>query len=125
MTSIGRRSTCSRLARVHLYQGEGQEAEREARRSLELAPYEASTHTILALALHAQGDVDGAQIEALEAVRLDPMRDLAHYALGLCYRSLGDDEQARAEFERFLELFWDRAYVRDCRAEVEEYLLQE
>ena len=120
-----RGSVHEELARVHLYGGGVREAEREARRSLELAPYEAGTHAVLALALYAQGDVDAALIEAQEAVRLDPMRDLAHYALGLCYRSLGDDEQARAEFERFLELFWDRAYVRDCRAEVEEYLLQE
>jgi tetratricopeptide (TPR) repeat protein len=113
------------LAWVHLHRGEVQEAEREARRALELAPYEAVTHTILSLALHAQGNLDGALIEAREAVRLDPMRDLAHYALGLCYRSFGDDEQARVEFERFLELYWDRALVRAYRVEVEEYLLQE
>jgi tetratricopeptide (TPR) repeat protein len=113
------------LAWVLWFQGEVEAAEREARRAIEIGPYSASAHTVLALVLRTQGDLDSATHEAQEAVRLDPMRDIGHYALGLCYRSLGDEEQARAGFERFLELYWDRAYVRLYRIEVEGYLQEE
>jgi tetratricopeptide (TPR) repeat protein len=110
------------LARVFLYQGRAEEAEKEARSALALAPFEARVHTILALALVELGQADEAQAEAQEAIRLDPLRDLSHYALGRSHQALGQVEQARAEYERFLELYWDRAYVREYRREVEAYL---
>jgi tetratricopeptide (TPR) repeat protein len=110
------------LARIHLYQGEAEFAEREARYALGLAPFEAGLHTLLSLALLAQGQTDEAEAEALESIRLDPLRDLPHYALGRCHQTRGQAEQARSEYERFLELYLDRAYVRDYRAEVEQYL---
>jgi tetratricopeptide (TPR) repeat protein len=110
------------LARVYLYQGQAQDAAQEARAALALAPFEAGVHTILALALLDLEQTDEAQAEAQEAIRLDPMRDLSHYALGSSHQALGQVEQARAEYERFLELYWDRAYVREYRSEVERYL---
>jgi tetratricopeptide (TPR) repeat protein len=117
-----RGSVRSSLSWVLLFQGENQAAAQQARRALEIAPYYAGVHALLALALVEEGEIDQALIEASEAVRLDPMNDIGHLALGLCHQSLGDHEQARSAYERFLELYWDRAYIRDYRTEVEQDL---
>jgi hypothetical protein len=36
----------------------------------------------------------------------------------------GKDEKVAVEFEKFLELYWDRAYVRDYKINAEAYLAQ-
>ena len=58
------------------------------------------------------------------ARRLQPTQDTVHYTLGLIYRSLGEEEQAQQPFQRFLELYWGRAYGRDYRDQAQAYLEQ-
>ena len=36
----------------------------------------------------------------------------------------GEKEKAVTEFEEFLELYWDRAYIRDYKVKAEECLAQ-
>jgi tetratricopeptide (TPR) repeat protein len=93
-----------------------------ATEAIRLAPYHAGAHKNLAFAYHAQGELSLALAAARESVRLYPKYDLAHYILGVCYAEDGQDDEAIAEIETFLDLFWDRAYVRDYAARAETLL---
>ncbi len=114
----------STLSFAYLQRGQLPDAFKEAQEGVQLDPYHSAAHTNLALIYQAQGQLDLALEEALEAVRLSPRRDTPHYVLGLCYMGKGDNPQAVAEFKRFLELYWDRAYVDDYKAKAESYLTQ-
>jgi tetratricopeptide (TPR) repeat protein len=72
----------------------------------------------------AQGRIDEALAEAQEAVRLNTLDDTSHYILGVCYMESGKPEEAIREFEKFLDLYWDRAYVREYKVKADEYLEQ-
>ena len=61
---------------------------------------------------------------AREAIRLDALNGLPHYVLGVCYMEKGMNAEAIAEFETFLDNYWDRAYIRDYKLKAEDYLAQ-
>jgi hypothetical protein len=47
-----------------------------------------------------------------------------HYILGLCYMNKGDKDKAAAEFKKFLELYWERAFINSYKTKAEDYLKQ-
>jgi tetratricopeptide (TPR) repeat protein len=114
----------SALSFVYFQKGQTKQALEEAQAAVALHPYNYSAYTALAFASHAEGQHEGALEAAQQAVRLHPKYDASHYILGLCYMESGEDEKAIAEFETFLDLTWDRAYVRDYKVNAKEYLAQ-
>jgi Flp pilus assembly protein TadD len=110
------------LSYLHYLQGDVAASLREAEEAVRLDPYDETGQEQLALACQAGGDLDRALAAAQEAVRLSPKDDTAHYALGLCYRDRQEREKAVHEFETFLALYYDRAYIRDWKADAEAYL---
>jgi superkiller protein 3 len=114
----------SAMSYLHFLRGETVEAQREAEEAVRLDPYDRDGHEGLAFACHAQGDLQRALAAAQEAVRLNPKDDTPHHILGLCYMDLGQADEAIEEFETFLDLYWDRAYVRDWKAQAEAYLTE-
>ena len=114
----------SDLSFIYFHQGQTAEALKEAKEAIRLQPYSANGHTNLAFACHAQGQLDLALAAAQEAVRLAPKSDRPHYILGLCYMDEGENEKAIAELEKFLDLYWDRAYAQDYKVKAEAYLAQ-
>jgi tetratricopeptide (TPR) repeat protein len=109
---------------VYFQQGQITPALTEAQTAIRLSRYSSSAYTNLAFAQYALGHLSDACTAAEEAVRLVPKRDVAHYILGVCDFDRGDRDQARAEFEKFLELYWDRAYIDVYKTKAEEYLKQ-
>jgi len=114
----------SSLAFVYYNQGKVAQALAAAERAIEINPYRASAYSNLALAHLAQDDLGPATEAAQRAIQLSPKQDVAHYILGLCHMELGESDKARAEFEIFLDLYYDRAYVREYRAKAEAYLAE-
>jgi tetratricopeptide (TPR) repeat protein len=114
----------SSLAFVYYNQGKVAQALAAAERAIEINPYRASAYSNLALAHLAQDDLGPATKAAQRAIQLSPKQDVAHYILGLCHIELGESDEARAEFEIFLDLYYDRAYVREYRAKAEAYLTE-
>jgi tetratricopeptide (TPR) repeat protein len=112
----------SYLSFVRFQQGQVDVALEEAKETVRLQPYSASGHKNLAFSYHAQGDLDLALDAAQRAVELAPKYDTAHYILGLCYVDRGEDEKAAAELSKFLDLYRDRAYVREYKTKAEAYL---
>jgi tetratricopeptide (TPR) repeat protein len=102
--------------------GEAEEALRLADQSLAIYPYSSTTHTDRAFALRALGRIDEARTSAEEAVRLSPKADLPHFILGVCYLDLGQTEMGREQLQTFVDLAWDRAYVRDYVAQAQTFL---
>jgi tetratricopeptide (TPR) repeat protein len=112
----------SSLSFVYFQKGQVDEALREGKEAVRLAPYYAGGHTNLAFAYYAQGQIDLALVAAQQAIKLNPKYDTPHYILGLCYMSKGDNKEAVVELQKFLGLYWDRAYVRDYKVKAEAYL---
>ncbi len=112
------------LAFLYLQQERYEQAVIEAQEALKLNPYYAPAYKNFALASYELGDVDAAMQAALESLRLNPQYDVSHYALGLCYMQQGEVDLAIAEFETFLELFWDRPSAQRYKEAAEEYLQQ-
>lgn len=112
------------LSFIHYQQGDLPGAVVDVKKALQLNPYNSYAHTQLAYAYQAQGRIDEALAEAQEAVRLNTLDDTSHYILGVCYMESGKPEDAIREFEKFLDLYWDRAYVREYKVKAEEYLEQ-
>ena len=112
------------LSFVHYQNGDLSRAFFEARSSLNLNPYNPYAHTQLAFVYFERGNVDFAIREALEAIHLNRLEDTSHYILGVCYMETGNTEEAISEFEQFLDLYWDRPFVRDYKVKAEEYLAQ-
>jgi len=71
------------LAIVHSLLGQTEEALKQMREAVRLAPREAEYHYKLALALNETGDVAGTVAALEEAVKLDPRHARAWYNLGL------------------------------------------
>lgn len=113
------------LSRVHFLRGEVAKSLQEAEEAVRLDPYNRLAQENVALARHALGDLDLALEAAQEAVRLNPQADTAYYVLGLCYRDSDQRDKAVQAFETFLDLYWDRAYVREWKAEAEAYLMEQ
>ena len=112
------------LSFVYYQEGDLSRASFAARTALNLNPYNYYAHQQLAFVYHSQGNVGEALTEAREAVRLRTLDDTSHYILGVCYMETGKTEEAISEFEQFLDLYWDRAYVREYKVKAEEYLEQ-
>ena len=112
------------LSFIYFQEGNLPRASFAARTALNLNPYNYYAHQQLAFIYHAQGNVDVALTEAQEAVRLQTLDSPSHYILGVCYLETGQTEDAIHEFEQFLDLYWDRAYVRDYKVKAEEFLEQ-
>lgn len=49
-------------------------------------------------------DIPGAIAAVETSIKLDPTNPMAHHQMGLCYSSAGKNTEARAAFEKFLEL---------------------
>jgi tetratricopeptide (TPR) repeat protein len=113
------------LSFLYYLKGQVADALREAEQAVGLDRYNRAAQERLALACQATGDLERAKAAALEAVRLNPKVDTAHYVLGLCYRDTGERDLAVQEFQTFLALYSDRAYVRDWKAETEAYLAEQ
>jgi tetratricopeptide (TPR) repeat protein len=110
------------LSFIHFQQGKIDEAARDAERALEFDPYNGHAYIEQAFAYHAQGKLPEALALAEKAVKYAPMTDRAHYILGLAYRDSGRKEEAIQEFERFLELYWDRPLAVQYKEKAEAYL---
>jgi tetratricopeptide (TPR) repeat protein len=112
----------SNLSFVYLQMDRFDEAVSQAQRAIELDPYDYSAYMSLASALAAQEDIPNALDAAETAVRLGPKYDRAHYILGFCYMKAGRTQEAIQEFETFLELTWDRAYIQEYQDLATQYL---
>jgi tetratricopeptide (TPR) repeat protein len=114
--------TLASLSFVMFQLGEPEEALQLADQSLAIYPYNSAAHADRALALRALGRIDEARASAEEAIRLSPKADLPHFILGVCYLDLGQAEMGREELETFVDLAWDRAYVRDYVTQAQAFL---
>jgi tetratricopeptide (TPR) repeat protein len=114
--------TQASLSFVMFQLGDAAEALRLADQSLAIYPYSSTTHADRAFALRALGRIDEARTSAEEAVRLSPKADLPHFILGVCYLDLGQTEMGREQLQTFVDLAWDRAYVRDYVAQAQTFL---
>ena len=114
----------SLLSFVLYQQGDFERAIQEAQEAIRLNPYDSYAYTQLAFAYQATDRTEVAILVAREAIRLDTLHGLSHYILGVCYMEMGTNADAIAEFEKFLNNYWDRAYVRDYKLKAEEYLTQ-
>ena len=112
------------LSFIHYQNNDLSRAFVEARSALNINPYNSYGHARLAFVYYAQGNVEFAIREAIDAIRLNRLEDTSHYILGVCYMETGNTEEAILEFEEFLDLYWDRAYIRDYKVNAEEYLEQ-
>ncbi len=114
----------SALSFVYFYQNKIAEALTEAERAVQKWPYYAKGYVNLALVRHVRREFDQALVAAQRAIELEPKNDRAHYVLGLIYLDGNQKDKARAEFEKFLALYQERAYVRDWKVKAQEYLKQ-
>lgn len=114
----------SLMSFVLYQQGDFERAIQDAQEAIRLNPYDSSAYTQLAFAYQATGKTEVAILVAREAIRLDTLNGLSHYILGVCYMDMGTNADAIVEFEKFLNNYWDRAYVRNYRPKAEEYLTQ-
>jgi tetratricopeptide (TPR) repeat protein len=112
------------LSFVDYQQGDVRDAVVDAKTAVALNPYNSYAHAQLAYAYQEMGMTYQAAIEAQEAVRLNPLVDTFHFILGVCYMESGSSDEAIVEFEKFLDQYWDRAYIREYKAQAEEYLSQ-
>jgi tetratricopeptide (TPR) repeat protein len=85
-------------------QGKVDEAEREHRRAIELAPDFPPPHHNLALALDTQGRLDEALVEFRRAISLNPNEVRSHNNLGMLLLRKQQWDEAIAEFRKALAL---------------------
>jgi TolB-like protein/Tfp pilus assembly protein PilF len=104
-------------------------AETCARRSLELAPQDASGRLSLASVFYLQRKYIGAIREAREAIELNPSFDQAHGVLGVSQMKLGRLGDAKRSFDSVLQLnprfpgawFWaQRGTIHYLEGEIEQ-----
>jgi len=90
----------------HLQQGEVNQAIRESKSALALAPQSAAAHMLLGqacLALHSVAMMGEAKAELQEALNLDPNLLWARFYLAKVYIDLGKYDRAKEELERGLQ----------------------
>jgi len=117
-------SAHAQRAYILYLQGNIKTAIQEAQQAINLDRYNGYAYMQLAFAYHDSGKINDATVMAMEAVRLDNLDGLSHYILGVCYMDQGLNAKAIPEFEKFLNTYWDRAYVREYKLKAEEYLSQ-
>ena len=99
----GHASSITQIAYEYLKQGDAQAALPWARKAVEAAPKEFTTHKALGQALLETGDVDGAIAELKAGIALAPTSPGLHFTLARAYQRAGlleDADRARAEFTR-------------------------
>ena len=114
--------TLSDLSFVEFHLGETQGALDHAQAAHAIYPYGQAALTNLAFAQRAAGMIDEALANAQEAVRLSPKSDLPHFILGVCYLDLGQVAKGTEELQAFVNLGWERAYVREYLNEARSFL---
>ncbi len=114
--------TMSDLSFVEFHLGETQRALDHAQAAHAIYPYGQAALTNLAFAQRAAGMIDEALASAQEAVRLSPKSDLPHFILGVCYLDLGQVAKGAEELRAFVNLGWERAYVREYLNEARSFL---
>jgi tetratricopeptide (TPR) repeat protein len=110
------------LSYIHFQQGKIDDAAREAEQALEANPYNGQAYIEQAFAYHAQGKLPEALVIAQKAAKYAPLTDRSHFILGLAYMESGMKEEAIQEFEKFLELYWDRPLGVQYKEKAEAYL---
>jgi tetratricopeptide (TPR) repeat protein len=98
------------------------EAIEAAQEAIRLYPYNPRSFTNLAFALRAQGENDLALEHARHAIELSPKDDLAHFILGVLLLDRGEVGSGVEELHKFLDLTYERAYVRDYIDQAIAYL---
>jgi adenylate cyclase len=88
------------VAVANLWLGNFQEAEKAARRAIDLSPNYAGAHTGLGQVLDLTGRHEAAIASLDESVRLDPLYHMALQFRGRAYFALGRYDEAAADFER-------------------------
>jgi serine/threonine-protein kinase len=79
-------------------------AEKVFRRAIELNPNNALTRSQHSLLLTAVGKIDAAYEESRKANALDPLLDSAIRGLGICLLRTGQFEEARAQFQKSIDM---------------------
>jgi tetratricopeptide (TPR) repeat protein len=82
----------------HLEQGRVEDAERAARKAVEIADGSAQAHVFLGEVLFVRQDYAGAAGAFRRATRLDPGNGSAHHALGRCLLEQGKPDEAIPSF---------------------------
>ena len=112
----------STLSFVQFHLSHIPEAVEAAQEAISLYPYDPRSFTNLAFALRAQGENDLALEHARHAIELSPKDDLAHFILGVLLLDRGEEGSGVEELHKFLDLTYDRAYVRDYIDQAIAYL---
>lgn len=112
------------LSYIYFQQGRFNDAAKEAELALQANPYNTQAYVEQAFAYHAQGRLAQALAAARTGVDYSPKSDRAHYILGLCFMESGMKAEAIREFEQFLDLYWERAFVVQYKENAERYLAQ-
>ncbi len=112
----------STLSFVRFHLGHIPEAIEAAQEAIRLYPYDPRSFANLAFALRAQGENDLALEHARHAIDLSPRDDLAHFILGVLLLDRGEEGSGVEELHKFLDLTYDRAYIRDYIDQAIAYL---
>ena len=94
----------TKLSFVLYCSGDGEDALREAKAALLLAPRNAEAHKNAGLALHLLGKPDAALAEYQEALRIKPDYDAVRYDIALVLYSKRDLDGAIAEYKKAIAL---------------------
>lgn len=106
---------CHNLGRLHLQNGEIDEAIEYLEKAIALNPEHAQAHFHLGSALFTKRDLDRSIIELEEAVRLDDNLDDIYFHLGFAYQTQGYIDAAIVSYKK-------AAARQHCKVETYEYL---
>jgi tetratricopeptide (TPR) repeat protein len=120
----GNSNLLSDLSFVHFQLGQIEKAVQDAKKAIEINPYNNIPYVELAYAYEKQGRLEEALSAAQKGVLLMPKYDRSHYILGLVYMQNDMKQEALTEFQLFQDLYFDRMYVREDMEHVVEYLQQ-
>jgi serine/threonine-protein kinase len=100
------------MASTHyLYDWNWPEAEKEARRTLELNPNYAAAYTLLGRLRLTKGQIDDGIVQFKRALELDPFSLLANTYLAYSYYFAHQFDQARAQFQKTLSIEPNAAFL--------------
>ena len=104
-----------RLAEIHEVEGAWDQAIQERQNAAMINPEDASLLTEWGITLGKAGKFADAELRLKEAIELQPRDTRAYYWLGIAQQQLGQGAEARATFERFVQLAPSR-YERQITA---------
>lgn len=111
-------------AQILNLQSRYKEALSEAKIATALDPYNSLGQAQLAYAFYKNKMLNNALEAAQKAVRLNTLDNTNHFILGVCYMENKMKNEAIAEFEKFLDNYWERTYTQDFKREAEVYLFK-